>query len=240
MKSPKTDKKPLAATLALMVFSCVPALAYGESDMITTLRNPLIPNVPNAAYLEAAPLGDPPPIGSGDVPPAVTPGDLGAPFAVPSQVPDMPLEYGGDKGPVNGAVAGYLTPPPSTLGDDPGSINGSSGGLGLQAPVALVNINPGGGMSGDAPTTHWGGQRSYDYGKPKNVRPYSSALTDYGQLLINKPDLHAYPSFSQDGPRPQRGAAEVINGQTGQTTTDLYGQRVQFKDQRQVQTIAPY
>lgn len=239
VKSPRTVKQTLALAACLFAAGFSQALAYGESDMMTTLRDPLIPGVPNASDWQMAPLGDPPAMGSGDIPPAVTAGDYGAPFAPASQVPGMPLQVGGDKEPVNAAVSPYLVAPSSTEGQDMGSINGSSGGYGLQAPVALVNINSNGGMSGSAPTQRWGGQRSYDYGKPANVRPYSSALTDYGQRLIDKPDLHAYPVASEDGPKT-RGSARVINGQYGQTTQDLYGQRVLFKDQRQVQTVAPY
>lgn len=241
MKSRRTTTRKasmaLAAIAALVLGA--PVLAYGESDMITTLRDPLIPNVPNGPAWSDAPLGDPPPVGSGSVPMPVTPGDYGSPFAVPSVIPGMPLENGGDKNPVNSAVAPYLTPPPSTEGQDPGSINGSSGGYGLQAPVSWTNINSAGGISGNAPTTRWGGQTTTDYGKPNNVRPYSSSLRDFGQKLTDKPDLYRAPNYSQDGPKP-RGSAQVINGQYGQTTTDLYGQRVLFKDQRQVQTIAPY
>ncbi|CAN5254501.1 hypothetical protein BH11CYA1_BH11CYA1_45210 [soil metagenome] len=240
MNNQSAQKLAKAISTALMVgalFSCplftAAAFAYGESDAVTTLRSPLSYGAPNGPAWVPAQEGAPPPCGDGFNPPAVAPGDCGVPFGTPSAV-FVPITAAGDKNEVNTWAMPYLTPPPSTQGQDPGSINGSSGGYGLQAPVAVVNVCPQGGLSGNAPTQRWGGQRSFDFGKPYNVRSSSSGLNDFGQKLSEKPDLKMCPQFSQDGPR-QRGEFR------GQATQDLHGNRTLFKDnQRSTMTIAPY
>jgi hypothetical protein len=233
----KIAKAISTALMAGALFSCPlftgAAFAYGESDMINTLRSPLIYGAPNSPAWVPAQEGAPPPCGDGFNPPAVTPGDYSTPFSPPSDV-FVPLTMGGDKDEVNAWAMPYLTPPPSTRGSDFGSINGSNGGYGLRAPVAEVNIQPQGGMVGNAPIRRWEGQRSYDFGKPNCVRPNSSIMNDFGQKLSEKPDLKMCPQFSQDGPR-QRGEYR------GQTTQDLHGNRTLFRDnQRSQLTIAPY
>ncbi|MFA6208846.1 MAG: hypothetical protein WCT03_02090 [Candidatus Obscuribacterales bacterium] len=233
----KIAKAISTALMAGALLSCplfaTSAFAYGEADMINTLRTPITYGTPNSPAWVPAQEGAPPPCGDGFMPPAVTPGDCSTPFSPPSAV-FVPLTMGGDKDEVNAWAMPYLTPPPSTAGYDSSSINGSSGGYGLQAPVSVVNICPQGGMVGDAPTQRWGGQRSYDFGKPNNVRPNSSRMNDFGQKLSEKPDLKMCPQFSQDGPR-QRGEYR------GQTTQDLHGNRTLFRDnQRSQLTIAPY
>lgn len=240
--APRIAKAISTALLAGALFSCPlfsaagstgAAFAYGESDMIQTLRSPLTYGTPNSPAWVPAQEGAPPPIGDGFCPPAVTPGDCGAPFSPPTAA-FVPLTMAGDKSEVNAWVMPYLTPPPSTQGYDSSSINGSSGGYGLQAPVSVVDICPQGGMVGSAPTQRWGGQRSFDFGNPNCVRPSSSALNDFGQKLSQKPDLKMCPQFSQDGPR-QRGEYR------GQTTQDLHGNRTLFRDnQRSQMTISPY
>lgn len=180
----KIAKAISTALMAGALLSCplfaTSAFAYGEADMINTLRTPITYGTPNSPAWVPAQEGAPPPCGDGFMPPAVTPGDCSTPFSPPSAV-FVPLTMGGDKDEVNAWAMPYLTPPPSTAGYDSSSINGSSGGYGLQAPVSVVNICPQGGMVGDAPTQRWGGQRSYDFGKPNNVRPNSSRMNDFGQ-----------------------------------------------------------
>ncbi len=238
MNTRSVSKTAIALSTALLagvLFSAVaPAHAYGEGDMVNTLRTPIIYGAPNGPSWTPAQEGCPPPIGSGDCPMPVTGGDYGAPCPPPSHV-SMPLFGPLDKDQVNAYTAPYLTPPPSTNGYDQGSINGSNGGYGLQAPASVVNVCPDGGMVGVAPTRRWEAQRAFDHGRPANVRPASSALNDYGQKLSEKPDLKMCPQFSQDGPRP-RGTA------IGQTTQDLHGNRTLFKgpNLRSQLTIAPY
>ncbi len=221
------------ALLAVAAFSC-PVFAYGESDVMNTLRSPLIYGAPNSPAWVPAQEGCPPPIGSGDCPLPVTGGDYGAPFLPVTSVP-MPLVGPLDKATVNAFAAPYLCPPPSTPGYDPYSINGSSGGYGVSAPVSVVNVSPGGGLEGSAPTRRWRAQRSFDHGQPNNVRGNGSTLNDFGQKLCDKPDLKMVPQVSQDGPRQQ-------GSWMGQTTQDLHGNRSLFKgpNLRSQLTIAPY
>ncbi len=221
------------ALLAVAAFSC-PVFAYGESDMIDTLRTPLIYGSPSSPAWVPAQEGAPPAIGSGSCPAPVTGGDYGNPCPPPTSVP-MPLVGPMDKGLVNAYAAPYLSPPPSTQGYDPYSINGSSGGFGVNAPVSVVNVCPGGGLAGSAPTRRWQAQRSFDHGRPYNVRANSSTLNDFGQKLTDKPDLKMTPQVSEDGPRQQ-------GSWMGQTTHDLHGNRALFKgpNLRSQLTIAPY
>jgi hypothetical protein len=219
------------------------AFAYGEQDMVTSLKTPLIPGAPNGAAWQQPYEGDAPAIGDGNSPLPVVPGHSGSPEVPPSDIAGVPLTMGGDKETVDNYVMPYLTPPPSTPGFDAGYINGSSGGYGLNAPVQVVNIGPNGGMAGNAPTQHWGGQRTFDYGRANCVRPNSSRLIDYGAKLSQKPDLKMTPQFSEDGPMPGGGIA--CNGRnlpSSQATQDLYGNRTFFKGEnlRSRSTIAPY
>ena len=235
--------KALLSTAAVVVAI---ALAAPANAQYSSVRNPLIEGQPSAPAFQPPALGDPPPVGSGDIPPAVTPGMLGGPDQPPSDI-YVPQAMGGDKDAINSAVAGSLTPPPSTQGADPGNINGSSGGYGLQAPVGTGNIDSGGGISFSAPTTRWAAQRSTDYGRNQNrVNQNASGLADYGQRLPDMPNLKMMPQYSQDGPRPLYQAAldqpiRASNFSNAQATTDLYGNRSQFNAQyRQQMTIAPY
>jgi hypothetical protein len=239
-------KEATKAFLAVVVLGSLSTPAFAQSQY-TTLRQPLIEGQPSAAPFQAPALGDPPPIGSGDVPPMEITGMPGSPVAPPSAVAVPPV-MGGDITSVNAAVAGYLTPPPSTPGADPGNINGSSGGYGLQAPVGTGNINAGGGISFSAPTTRWAAQRSTDYGRNQNrVNQTASGLGDFGERLPDKPNLKMMPQFSQDGPRPlyQAALGQPIRGSStltnAQAMTDLYGNRIKFNAQYNSQmTIAPY
>ena len=235
--------KALFAALACVLTSPLASMAYGESDVMTSLRTPLIYGTPNTPAYVTPMQGDAPPVGSGYIPMPVTPGSCGMPEAPASHITNLPYAMGGDKDTINAAVSGYLTPPPSTAGYDDGSINGSSGGNGFMAPVCQVPICPQGGMVGNAPTQRWGGQRSYDFGNPNNVRAQSSRMMDYGAKLSEKPDLKMCPQFSEDGPR--RSGGQAINGRNlpnAQATQDLYGNRTLFKGSnlRSQATIAPY
>ncbi len=221
------------ALLAVAAFSC-PVFAYGESDVMGTLRSPLIYGAPDSPAWMPAQQGAPPAIGDGYFPAPVTGGDYGFPCPPVTSVP-MPLVGPMDKGMVNAYAAPYLTPPPSTQGYDPCSINGSRGGYGVNAPVSVVNVCPGGGLKGSAPTRRWQAQRSFDHGQPNNVRGNGSTLNDFGQKLTDKPDLKMTPQVSEDGPRQQ-------GSWMGQTTQDLRGNRSLFKgpNLRSQLTIAPF
>lgn len=220
-------------------------LAYGEGDMITTLRTPLIYGAPNDAPGYVPMEGAPPPIGSGDCPVPVTPGMWGPPTEPASHIPGLPLVDGAYKHQIDPYIQGYLTPPPSTEGYNMGSINGSNGGYGLPAPVCEVNINPQGGISGTAPTQRWGGQTSRDLGRNSNTSNGNSSFTfDFGQKLSQKPDLRMTPQTSQDGPRlttTGMDGTRCPNLPSAQQTALRYGNRIKRLDGQSAQlTIAPY
>lgn len=221
----------LGVTLALSFGFTPQARAQGE----TSLRNPLIPGAPYAEPNEQPSPGQPPPVGDGDTPAPVTPGHEGAPIPPPSDVP-VPPSSPLDSGQVDGAVAPYLTPPPSTPGEDPGLLPGTTSGY--KPPALQTDVQPQGGLSGDAPIHHWGGQTSRDFGLNRNS---GAQTTDFGQPLQQVAAVRPQPS--EDGPRglAANGAPAQPNLAGAQQSSDLYGNRTLFKgNQRAVMTIAPY
>lgn len=210
-----------------------------------------LPNVEGYATppYEPAPEGQAPPIGDGFAPMGINPGHLGYGVTTPaSHVPGIPPVPAGQQGKdmVNGYVAPYLTPPPSTEGPDPGLVHNPQDFY--NPPAAWVNINAGGGMPGDqAPTQRWGGQTTRDLGRNPGFSRGSmgSSLTDFGEKLREKPDLKMQPQSSEDGPR--QGAGGGGGGRQSslpgaQATEDLHGNRSFFKGEnlRSRLTIAPY
>jgi len=230
----------------LALFQAAPAFAeYGGGQETSSLRSPLIPGAlwtdPNQAPME----GTAPPVGSGMSPPPVTPGHQGGPLPPPSDV-SLPPMGPMDKSAINGMVAPYLQPPPSTPGADPGSLPGTGG---LTPPVAQVDINPGGGISGQAPIYRWGGQTTRDLGSRKTN---GSQTTDFGQDIDNLPSVQSrgiQRSVTQDGPRQATFPGQFGSTSNRQaslpgaaTTQDLHGNRQLFKGpySRSTMTIAPY
>ena len=217
---------------------------------VTTLRTPLLVGAPWEPAYVPPPPGQPPPIGDGPVPYPVTPGMAGGPNPPPaSQVyigQIQPGYYG--KQQATADLAGALTPPTNFTPTDPGSLPGPMDFT--PPPAAIVNINPDGGMPGDqAPQTRWGAQTTRDFGNVGNlVYGPGSQLTDFGELLPNKPNIKVQPQFSQDGPRNMvvPGQMDQINRSpnrpNAQETEDLNGNRSLFKgpNLQSVQTIAPY
>ncbi len=203
--------------------------AYAQCDLSgspnTTLRTPLIYGAPATPPLQQAPQGQPPAIGDGSTPAPVTPGMTCAPTLLPSNpvLPanqinapsyQVPFNPGSEYAPGQYGASTYVPPPPSTPGYDPGMISGPTDFC--PPPVNVVNINPGGGISGYAPTQRWGGQTTRDFGRYKyqGKRAY-----DWGRQLYEG-------STSYDGPWPN---------QQGSTIQDCYGMR-----QYSTQTIAPH
>jgi hypothetical protein len=192
--------------------------------------------------------GQAPPIGDGNAPLGINPGHLGYGIPEPaSHVPGIPPVPAGQQGKdmVNGYVAPYLTPPPSTGGMDPGLVTNPQDFY--APPAAWVNINASGGMPGDqAPTQRWGGQTTRDLGRnPGFSRGFGSTCNDFGEKLREKPDLKMMPQSSEDGPRQGAtggggGRASSLPG--AQATEDLHGNRSFFKGEnlRSRLTIAPY
>jgi hypothetical protein len=234
----------LKSALFALAAAIFMAGGFGVAQAQTTsLRTPLIQGAPNASAGQAPQQGAPPPIGSGDTPMGVTPGMTGDPLPPPSAVslpPMSPLDRG-PGGQVNSLVAPYLTPPPSTLGADPGMLPNNG-----YPSATQVNINAGGGMPGDqAPQTRSGRQTTRDLGIK---RTSGSTLSDFGELLPNKPDLKMTPQYSQDGPRSVAtsqggaGGTRSPNLAGAQTTQNLYGNRTLFRgaNERARATIAPY
>jgi len=161
----------------------------------------------------------------------------GEPGPEPSAV-DIPPTPVNDKDAVNGYLGGSLTPPNSTPGSDPGNLAPNNSGV--QPPAADVQVNDGGGLpAGGAPESKWGGQTSQDFGR--NLKKGSDSQTcDFGQLLIDKPDLAKNPQFSQDGPRPTaQGSSRMPQLPGAQQTTDP-GIRQLIHNQQPLQTQAAY
>ncbi len=212
----------------------VPGFAQGcdlSGSPRTTLRTPLIYGAPNSEPFQSAPIGQPPAVGDGNSPAPVHPG-MGGPSTLVPSIPLTPANsicypsYQVPFDPSTQAPAGTLgpslwaPPPSSTPGSDPGIIHSP---LNFYAPpVAVVNVNPGGGISGSAPTQRWGGQTSQDFGRYKH---HGTRTSDFGQFVGGQ--------TSQDGPWQTRAGA--------QATQDLYGRRQPGSNgYPSTQTIAPY
>ncbi|MBI1271038.1 hypothetical protein GC174_11460 [bacterium] len=233
----------LSFLFVLLVVSAQAASAQYQTD---TLRTPLIYGASSAPAYSTPYEGQAPPIGDGYAPPRVTPGHLGySPELPASHVPGIPTVPAGEAGKamVNGYVAPYLSPPTNYDPADPGSIDNPPNFY--QPPVNQTNINPGGGISGSAPITRWGGQCTQDFGRGASG---CSSTVDFGQKLSEKPDLYRTPQTSQDGPRQStsgRGGSSTNRASSlpgAQTTQDLNGNRTLFKgpNQRARLTIANY
>jgi hypothetical protein len=225
----------------------------------TSLRNPLIPGAQWSAPYEAPMQMPPPPPGSGPTPLGVTPGQSGDPTLEP-WVTNMPahtinqqdsqlnLPYDPSTlaapGMLGPALGSYIPAPPSTPGADPGILPTVANS---QYPTAaiVVPVCPGGGLpDGQAPTKRRGGQTTQNFGMP-NVK--GSMLTDFGQPLIQVPNIAQMPQDSEDGPRIAthidngNGVSRNPNLPNAQATTDLYGLRILNKNNLQPQAInAPY
>ena len=232
----------LAATLGLLalfveLLIAVPAFAQ-FSDGIESLRTPLIPGAPNSNPYQCPMEGQAPPLGDGFAPPPVTCGQAGMEvLPPPTQVPSVPPVPGGPEGKamVNSYAAPYLTPPPSHPAPDQGMIDSPQDFA--PPPVTVTNINPGGGISGNAPTQRWGGQTTRDFGRGGS----GSCVRDFGQKLTKKPDLKTTPQTCEDGPRQSAaGGGRASNLPGSQPTQDRYGNRTMFSTQRARLTIAPY
>jgi hypothetical protein len=135
-------------------------MAIAASQTLAALADPLIDGAPTSPAFIPPAESQPPPIGSGPTPWAVTPGMGGAPTlepwvtAIPANSVDQSIS--GIPLPVNPAVVsppGVLGPaltglvpgPESTLGSDPGSLTAPRGYINA---ADQVNINPNGGMPG--------------------------------------------------------------------------------------------
>ncbi len=224
----------LGLVLATVPFACPGSSVQAQG--MQSLRNPLIPGVPSAGPMEQAQEGMPPPPGDGDTPMPVTPGHEGNPLPPPSAV-TVPATSPLDKSEVNSAVAPYLTPPPSTPGQNPGMLPGTLSGY--RPPALMTEVQPQGGLQGNAPIHKWDGQTTRDYGL---VRPRGSQSTDFGRPLDQVSVVRT--NKTEDGPRPigQNGAPMQPNLGGAQQTSDLYGARTLYKGAylRPVMTIAPY
>lgn len=226
-------KTVVAATLAMVAtasFLNVGASAQScdlSGTSRSTLRAPLIYGAQDTPAGYQAPVGQAPAVGDGSTPWGVIPGHTSAPTLIPSigltpsnsinspsyVVPHNPAtqSYPGQLGPNT-----YAPPPPSTPGYDPGMITRPNNFY--RPPVTETYVNPGGGISGSAPTQRWGGQTTQDFGRYKyqGTRRY-----EFGQGQM-------YGTPSQDGPWQTRPGAQAIQ--------DPYGNR----GYGIVQTVAPY
>lgn len=224
----------LLTTIIAGSLGAMPVFAQGcdlSGSPNSTLRNPLIYGAENAAPFQQPALGQPPAIGDGSCPDPVTPGMGGPPTLIPS-IPVTPannIQYPSYQVPFHPATQAppgvlgpsiWAPPSPSTPGADPGIIHAPLDFY--RPPVAVVPINPGGGISGFAPTQRWGGQTSTDWGRYKHQ---GKRAFDFGQGM--------YGQTSQDGP------CQTLPGAV--PTQDLYGRRCNVNyGSSQIQTIAPY
>lgn len=209
--------------------------AFAQCDLSgspnTTLRTPLIQGAPATPPMQEAPEGQPPPIGDGSTPAPVVAGHTGAPTLLP-YVPTYPANHinypsycapfnpGAENAPGQYGPQTWVPPSPSTPGADPGMISGPPDFC--PPPVNVVNINPGGGIYGSAPTQRWGGQTTQDFGRYKHQ---GKRAYDWGRQLYEG-------STSYDGPWP------AFQGSVDQ---DLYGRRQPYTNgYRSTQTIAPH
>ncbi len=173
----------------------------------TTIRDPYIPGVMLTPPLRAPvvmPL--PPPPGSGLIPPGVTPGQAGPPPGVSSNFypPDeplytntvappanfqLPLVAPTDTTTLNGALAPYLSPPPSAQGPQPLILQppgsalqppGVTTGPAASASASALQVTvPNDGVLTDQgmPTTRDGYQSTQDFGIQSTNTSYN---TDFG------------------------------------------------------------
>jgi hypothetical protein len=219
-----------AALLSLI--ACSAMLGQPAVAQSTTLRDPLLYGAPSTAAFQSAPEGQPPPIGDGPMPAPINPGMSGPPTLIPS-IPMTPANdiqypsYRANFDPATEAPPGvvgpsmWVPPPPSTPGVDPGILHAP---LDFYPPPArVVNINPGGGISGGASNQRWGGQPTADFGRYKHI---GKRKFDFGE--------EAYGNTSEDGPNQLRPGAS--------STLDLYGRRIPIRNNGDpiIQTIAPY
>jgi hypothetical protein len=167
-------------------------------------------------------------------------------FGQTNSMVDFPADNSvlAEPGELGQVLAPYIPPPPSVLGSNPGSLTSSAG--------AIVQVNPGGGLpDGYAPTQRRSAQSTKDFGLTRTARAalmagsstqnpppanYSagSQLTDFGQPLLQKPNLAKIPNVSDDDPRATIVDQNLVSTRSpnipnAQATTDLYGQRTFFK-----------
>lgn len=222
----------------------------GESaEFMRTIRTPLIQGAPNGAPNQCPAQGQAPAIGDGSQPTGVTYGQgYYNPEYPATHVNNVPLTMGGIEGKcmVNSAVQPYLRPPTQNNGCDPGMLDTPPDFC--QAPATVTNICPQGGIQGHAPTQRWGGQTSRDYGTNVKCKKETNQTNDFGQRLIDKPDLYATPQCAADGPRTDYCAMDnsslrrAPNRPNAQTTTDRQGNRTFFRgpNLRSKSTLANY
>lgn len=219
MNKPTTTLAIVASLAAIMVTA--PAVRAQGCDLggtsQQTLRNPLIQGAQQTQPGQSAPEGQPPAIGDGSAPAGVNPGMTGPSTLLPyvPYTPGSNICGGGYMAPFSPETISapgelgpsmYVPPPNSTPGADPGMIHGPRD-FG-PPPVSVVNINPGGGISGSAPESRWGGQTTADFGRYKNGRgtiKYDFGIENYGtrsecgRLGAQKPG--AEPTVDQYGRR---------------------------------------
>lgn len=239
----------------------VNAQGYG-SPGTQTLRDPLIPGASWTNFGMPAPIGAPPPIGSGAVPMPINPGQLTGPTFEPwvQRIPSNQIDQPNSQVNVPFTPATALPPgvagpmvntpaPPSTPGADPGMLrNPSEAGFGTSS-AAQVTVPAGGRYPDDAaPTTHRPGATTRDFGLRRasvRGRP-SSTLFDSSVRLSQKPVV-VPPRYSEDGripviPATQNPAAGDPPGGI-KVTNDLYGTPMLSNTNgglTPLTTIAPY
>ncbi|MBX9690328.1 MAG: hypothetical protein K2X27_26680 [Candidatus Obscuribacterales bacterium] len=224
---------PLTLTALLASFGLGQAALAQECNLAGApafgLRTPYISGSSHGLPFMQAPTDRPPATGDGSCPAPVNPGMGGPPTQIPSVLYTptnhlgtsnyyLPYNPGTESMPGTLGPSLSVPPPTSTPGCDPGMVQVKNG---YMPPVSQTNVNPGGGISGYAPTQKWGGQTTTDYGF---YRFRGSRSYDWGQGMIGQ--------TSQDGPYQQLPGA--------MPTQDLYGRRGYSHAGSTVMTIAPH
>ncbi len=218
------------------------------NGLVSTTRTPLIYGAPNTPAQTMVQPGQGPAIGDGQTPAGVTPGmgyyQNDYPASHLTNLPDVPAGIEG-KYMINGMVQPYLRPPNQNPECDPGIVDPPPNFH--QAPVSLTQIDQQGGIHGTAPTERWGGQTSRDLGIGTRYKKDCNSQNDFGQRLLEKPDLFTMPQASQNGPRTEYPKDNSLTHRDpsragAHTTSDRQGNRTFFRgpELRAKATLANY
>lgn len=199
--------------------------AKSDAGANETLRNPYIPGTMVTEPYQEPPMSQMPAWGDGPTSIGINPGDWGAPFLPPTHM-QFPLLDGSE----SKQYARSTDMPPSApllKGPDPGPIYAKDAGS--MPPVEVTNIQPQGGLMGNAPIQRWASQKTRDLGVDHGT---GTQLYDFGQYLKDVAVIK--PTQSQSGVRPTANPQSVSmyatsnrdpNLPNATETQNLYGNR---------------
>ncbi len=235
MNSQKTSTFKITLALVFAFGGWLTVLSQpAQAQYTTTPQDPYVSGV-----LWTAPDAQPstPPLvapGSGDAPPAVTPGMAGPAELMP-WVPRIPantidqattqltLPYDATSlmapGTLGPALAGSIPPPPSNPAAPPGMLQAPAG---QNIPAADVNIGADGAWPGDeAPKTRTGRQSTQDFGILRydgtGTTPSGTQVNDYGYPVAQNPYLASGQTPQKSDDQPLQ--ATYVGSGTADTST---------------------